>query len=225
MINRVDIKERAKEVFSQNYWKLVGIVLVGCLLAGAASILTTRFSSITDLLKGKKIETVSTSSNWSVLSLPYTIFVGNVISVGLAKICLAAYRGEEYEMRDLFYYFSGGRYMRVVGAMALCTLFVGIGLLLLIVPGIIAALGLSRVMYLLVDDPAISGMDAIRTSWEIMKGRKGEFFVFVLSFIGWLLLTVVTLGIVGVFYSNPYMDISLAGYHDELMKSSSTAEF
>lgn len=214
MINRLEIKERSKVMLSQNYWKLVGIVLLGMILMAGISLFNSKVTIDHNSPMGYKIET---SKFMSILTIAYTIFVGNVIAVGLCKICLAAYRGENFEVGDLFAFFNAD-YLRVVGAMALVTLFTTIGFLLLVVPGIIASIGLSRVAYLLADGDSRYGMEIISKSWEIMKGHKNEFFVFILSFIGWALLTAITAGIVGVFYANPYAYVSFAGYHDELMK-------
>ena len=50
--------------------------------------------------------------------------------------------------------------------------------------------------YCLLDDPEGGSMAAISCSKELMRGRKGEFFVLLLSFLGWLLL-VALLGAVG----------------------------
>ncbi|MBQ1632369.1 MAG: DUF975 family protein [Clostridia bacterium] len=87
---------------------------------------------------------------------------------------------------------------------------------LLFIPGIIVSLGLFEVPYLLADDPSLSGMEAIRRSWEDMKGHKGELFGLILSFIGWWLLTILTCGILAVFYTGPYMGLSEAGFYHEL---------
>ena len=86
-----------------------------------------------------------------------------------------------------------------------------------VIPATILGLGFSRVPYLLAEDDPASGMELLKKSWRIMKGHKAELFVFGLSFIGWILLTIVTLGVVGLFYTNPYMNISYAGWHREFM--------
>ena len=39
----------------------------------------------------------------------------------------------------------------------------------------------------------------------MMKGQKWNTFVLDLSFLGWMILSGITLGIVGIFYVNPYM--------------------
>ena len=48
------------------------------------------------------------------------------------------------------------------------------------------------------------------------EGYKGAIFVMYLSFIGWLMLSGITCGLVGIFYSNPYMYISFAGLYEEI---------
>ena len=96
-------------------------------------------------------------------------------------------------------------YWRNVGAMLLRGLFLFLWTLLLIVPGIIKAYSYRMVPYILADDPTISGRDAITLSRRMMDGQKWNAFVLDLSFIGWFLLSAVTLGLVGIFYTNPYV--------------------
>lgn len=52
----------------------------------------------------------------------------------------------------------------------------------------------------------MSVMDALRKSKEMMKGHRWNTFVLNLSFLGWKLLGVLTLGILDIFYTNPYVD-------------------
>ena len=96
-------------------------------------------------------------------------------------------------------------YWRNVGAMLLRGLFLFLWSLLCIIPGIIKSYSYRMVPYILADDPTIGGRDAITLSRKMMDGQKWNAFLLDLSFIGWLLLSVVTLGIAGIFYTNPYM--------------------
>ena len=59
--------------------------------------------------------------------------------------------------------------------------------------------------YLLAEHPELSGTQAITLSRQMMNGHKGRAFVLDLSFLGWILLSALTLGILGVFYVNPYI--------------------
>ena len=92
------------------------------------------------------------------------------------------------------------------------------GFLLLIVPGIIFSLGFSQSYFILRDHPELSASDILRESWRLMRGHKGEYFVLLLSFFGWLILSGITFGIVGL-YVIPYMETTLAAYYDSLVGS------
>ncbi len=60
--------------------------------------------------------------------------------------------------------------------------------LLLIVPGIIAAISYLMTFYIIADDNTIRAMDAIDKSKTMMYGYKMKYFKMVLRFIGWCLL-------------------------------------
>lgn len=74
-------------------------------------------------------------------------------------------------------------------------LFIFLWSLLLIIPGIIKSYAYSMSMYLAVKDRGLSGMDAITKSKNLMYGSKTELFLLDLSYIGWYLLSILTLGI------------------------------
>lgn len=95
-------------------------------------------------------------------------------------------------------------YGRNIGAMILRDLFLYLWSLLFVIPGVIKRYSYRMVPYILADDPTISAVDAITRSREMMDGHKWNTFVLDLSFIGWDLLSVLTLGLLGVFYVNPY---------------------
>lgn len=76
--------------------------------------------------------------------------------------------------------------------------------LLFIVPGIIKAYSYRMVPYILADHPEMSGTEVITLSRQMMDGNKWRTFVLDLSFIGWHILSGLTLGILGIFYVNPY---------------------
>lgn len=95
-------------------------------------------------------------------------------------------------------------YGRTVGAMFLRDLFLFLWFLLCFIPGLIKHYSYRMVPYILADDPTIGAMDAITRSRQMMDGHKWNAFVLDLSFIGWALLSVLTLGLLGVFFVNPY---------------------
>ena len=95
-------------------------------------------------------------------------------------------------------------YGRTVGAMFLRDLFICLWSLLFIIPGLIKLYSYRMVPYILADDPTIGGKDAITLSRQMMNGHKWNTFVLDLSFIGWELLSILTAGLLGLFYVKPY---------------------
>lgn len=70
--------------------------------------------------------------------------------------------------------------------------------------------------YLLAEDPELSKDEAFELSKEMMHGQKWSAFGLDLSFIGWILLTIFTFGILGIFYVNPYIYSTHAALYDTL---------
>jgi len=219
-MTRQTIKQNAKEALRFRYWPIIGVELIASALTGSASLgFSFRFSnreSMETMMNNPHFRAVlatlfAVSIAASIAGILYMILFGNVIKVGISGIRLKAYHKESFRIVDLF---SGLKsYKKDIGTMALYTLFITLGFMCFFVPGIIVALGLYEVPYMLAEDPNISGMEAIRRSWENMKGHKGELFVLHLSFIGWILLTILTFGVLAIFYAGPYMSLAEAGFY------------
>ncbi len=226
------VKERARAALNLRYWPIVGIELIaGALMGGVSGFsgsVSGNNSRMNELMENPQFRTImlailGITLAVSVVGILYTFLFGNVIKVGISGIRLKAYCKETFRIVELF---SGlKQYKRIVGTMALYTLFVTLGFMCFIVPGIIVALGLFEVPYLLNEDPSLSGMDAIRRSWEDMKGHKGELFGLAMSFFGWIMLTILTLGVLAIFYTGPYIALSEAGYYHELHHSVNAETF
>ena len=86
-----------------------------------------------------------------------------------------------------------------------------IGMLFFIVPGIILALCYSQAKYIMLDHPEMSVIQCMTASRKLMRGHLGEYFVLVLSFIGWNILTSISV-ITGI-WTYPYTWITMALYY------------
>lgn len=73
----------------------------------------------------------------------------------------------------------------------------------------------SMVPYLLHDYPELTPREAMKLSREMMSGQKWELFVLDLTFIGWILLSILTAGI-GMIFVEPYMSTTRAAYYEDL---------
>lgn len=85
--------------------------------------------------------------------------------------------------------------------------------LLLIFPGVICYYKYYFAKAIMTDNPEISPTDALRLSKKMTKGHKGELFALDLSFIGWFLLEIITLGLISI-YTTPYYFTTKALYYE-----------
>ena len=92
----------------------------------------------------------------------------------------------------------------------------GIGVVLLIIPGIIWGIQYMFAFPVLADHPEYSVMQAFRRSAELTKGKKMDLFKFILSFFPWFLLVAVTFGL-AILYVGPYYSTSVAVYYNRLV--------
>lgn len=107
-------------------------------------------------------------------------------------------------------------YARSVPALLLVMVFSTLlGIVTLGIGTIVLSYAYSMVPYLLRDYPELSAREALRTSKQMMKGHKWDLFVLDLSFIGWILLGIMTAGI-GLLWVAPYMDTTHAAFYEDL---------
>ncbi|MBM6616840.1 DUF975 family protein [Bacillus suaedaesalsae] len=99
--------------------------------------------------------------------------------------------------------------------------FVLLWSLLLIIPGIIKGIAYSQAFYILKDKPEYGTLQAITESRKLMDGYKWKYFLLQLSFIGWILLSILTLGI-GLLWVIPYMNASYATFYQNLVTINNT---
>jgi uncharacterized membrane protein len=106
-------------------------------------------------------------------------------------------------------------YPRALGLSLLYMIFVFLWALLLYIPGIIKALAYMMSPYILKDHPELSPNQALNLSIKMMKGRKFDLFWLCLSFIGWIILCMFTLGI-GYVWLAPYIQTSMAAFYQDV---------
>lgn len=87
--------------------------------------------------------------------------------------------------------------------------------LLLIIPGIVKSYSYAMTEFVLADRPDLAYNEAIEESMRLMQGNKWRLFVLDLSFLGWALLCILTLGI-GYLFLAPYMEVAHAHFYADL---------
>ena len=139
--------------------------------------------------------------------------ITSVLGAGLTGYCLAIRHGKQMPVTSLFDGFSSVG--RIVWLQILMSAMIWLWCLLLIVPGIIAAYRYRFALLNLLENPEISAMEAIRMSKEQTMGYKMDLFMLDLSFLGWLLLNVCTLGVLSI-WLQPYYTLTTIAYYDNI---------
>ena len=142
-----------------------------------------------------------------------SILITGPLALGLVMFYLPFARGGSPEVSALFSGFD--QFFKAIAAQILMSLFILLWMLLLIVPGIVAAYRYSMTFYLLHDHPDLGPLEAIRRSKEMMAGNKWKLFCLQWRFFGWALLCILTCGI-GFLWLMPYMQVSQANFYDDL---------
>lgn len=104
---------------------------------------------------------------------------------------------------------------RIFGTVLLHNIYIVLWSFLLIIPGIIKAYSYAMTNFILKDYPELAYNAAIEKSMAMMSGYKMKLFLLDLSFIGWAILSCLTLGI-GFLFLAPYMQASHAAFYEDL---------
>ena len=98
----------------------------------------------------------------------------------------------------------------------LVSLFTALWSLLLVVPGVIKAYSWSMVYFIRCDHPDYDFRTCMRESAAMMNGHKMRLFLLDLSFIGWLIVGALCVG-VGVLWVAAYMEAAHAQFYQNLL--------
>ena len=150
-----------------------------------------------------------------------SILIAGPMALGIATFSLSLSRNQDARLEQIWQGFNN--FGTSLGAYLLMMLFIILWTLLLIIPGIIAALSYSMTFYILADDSSIGAMQAIDKSKMMMDGYKWKYFCLGLRFLGWALLCVLTLGI-GFLWLMPYMQVSMAKFYDDVKANQTITE-
>ena len=232
-----DFRAEARAVL-KGRWKLaVGVGFLAMILGGADGIgaidvnfgfVDGNFQMTLDVL-GQNLNPIEMMHNisvgsafavWQYLSMVAAlvaiarIIIGAFVEVGYAKFNMDLIDGEEGRLETLFRYSK--QWGTMLAAALLQAVYILGWMLLFIIPGLIAAYRYSLTSYILAENPEMDANDAITRSKELMKGNKWRLFCLRFSFIGWDILSILTLGI-GDLWLTPYQNAATAAFYRELV--------
>jgi len=196
-MTRTELKKKALDQLKGNWTQAVLVCFVFGILIGCGGSMRLLMPTLHSL-------------RFNMLSFLYA----GTLAYGLHKYFLNLKRRETNSFETLFSGFSS-IYWKTVLLGVLMGIFVVLWSLLLVVPGIIAMIRYSQAWFIMADDPKLTPTEAIEKSKQMMYGHKWRYFVLCLSFIWWVLLCCITVGI-GLLWLAPYIQTTVANFYDEL---------
>ena len=138
------------------------------------------------------------------------ILIGSLVGLGYAKFNLSLFQEEEADVKQVFS--ERKRYKDCFALYLLQIIYITVGSICFVIPGIIAFYAYSMAPYIMVENPELSAKEAMKASKELMKGNKWRLFCLSFSFIGWDILAALSFGI-GHIVLCPYVEAAGAAFY------------
>ena len=148
-----------------------------------------------------------------VVSSIVSWLIAPAIAIGMTMIYLAVIAGNKPDVGDVFNGFS--LFGKAWWLAFITGFFTMLWSCLFLIPGLIKRISYSMAPYILAENPTMTAREALRESKRITNGSKMDLFVLELSFFGWALLCVITLGIAFI-YVGPYMSAAMANAYQSI---------
>jgi uncharacterized membrane protein len=146
-------------------------------------------------------------------SLLAAVIVTPAFSLSLVRVYLALAKGVKPQAKDAFSGFDD--FWSAFKVTFLVGLYTFLWSLLFVIPGIVKGISYSMAMYVLAENKGMSATECINASKEMTNGHKMDLFVLSLSFIGWMILGSITLGIAYIWIT-PYMQATFTNAYNSL---------
>ena len=147
--------------------------------------------------------------------LLFWIFVANVYRAACARVFLEGRIYEKIPFSRFVYLFRLRKHVRASFSMAVSSLLQYLWMFTVVVYPF-KRYAYLLVPYLVAENPDLSPIEAIRLSSRMMKGHKWEAFLLELSLFPWQFLSIMTGGLAGLLFYNPYKESVLAEYHAQI---------
>ncbi len=194
---------------------LMSLVILALACLSAAPSLIFPFLGLNDAVAiWLSPSTDSLTTLISILVLSPLEFAMYNAFMGMARGSL----GEKTPIAAMFSFFSMD-WVRYVKAILLeMVILIPVSIVTLGIGGIILSYAYQMVPFLMRDYPELGAREALKLSRQLMKGYKWNLFVLQFSFLGWIILSVLTAGI-GFLWLLPYMRTTQAHFYQDLKDS------
>ena len=161
------------------------------------------YSTVSSIIGDPRAANIAIVSVLALVSFTYWLFVRNLFVAIIRRVFLEGRIYKKIPVSRYLFFIRMKRWRRSAITMGLLWIIEFLSSLTIVLYPIIR-FGFFLVPYIIAENPDIKTLDALKLSWRMMRGNKWTLFKIILSILGWNILNALTLGIVGVLYTNPY---------------------
>lgn len=153
----------------------------------------------------------------AIISFAFTILIADPLIVGGRKYFIQARNESGTKINVIGIIFKKEHWWNIASIMLLRNIYNALWYLT-IIGGVIKTYEYRMIPYILAENPKITRKEAFALSKQIMKGNKWKTFILDISFFGWYFLSVLTFGLLGILYVNPYNAATITELYCQLKK-------
>ncbi len=206
--NAIERAEDGNPAFGRTRGVLSGVVNQ----VSSGSIIVTAVAAISSITGSKNIGVMVLIVLGALLMFAFWFLIQNTFPVVIRRVFLEGMNYKRVTPQRFVFLLRIGKWLKASWIMFVkyifylfwCFTVVGIA---------VKRYSYYMVPFIVAENPDMTAREAITLSRKMMKGHKWECFIFELSFIGWEILSMMTLGLVGVLYTNPYKTAAFTQYY------------
>ncbi len=221
-MNRGELKAKAKELVKGNKWYIWKPLIIIGLVIGIVEGIAFGLDSALGTTHTKTIELFEQAATYTyggyisdIVGI-FTAIASSALVIAYAYYILSFVRGQRLELKDVVDFMKAHWVISVLVSLLTGLIIIGCSILL-VIPGIIAAIGFTFYQEVCADNIEMKPTEIVKKAWETTKGHKWELFVLGLSFIGWEIVAGFTFGILFIWLV-PYMTVTMTLAYEELKK-------
>lgn len=218
-----EFRTKARSALKGNYWIALLASLIASIFGVSSGTSGVSFESdeinnnpilnIPEKIQSMFITIVVVVLIVSLITAIVMFFLGSIVSTGYAKFKLDLVNNQKVSIGIMFSYFKHWKRLAYINFLVGLRIF--LWSLLFIIPGIIAVYSYAAVPYILSENPNLSAKEVLKLSKTMMSGNRFRLFCLQFSFIGWILLSILTLGVGSIFLA-PYQATAEACFYKEI---------
>ena len=224
----LNIENRMNTIGENQPDEKVGIVTLGYrngVLASlvnsvkSGSLILSTYKSVQNVIKDPSASTIILLILGVLLFVAHRVFIKNFVWLTVRRQFTEGQTYDKITTKSFLSFFHRKSYFRVCITFFVKEIFQMLWSMT-IVGGVIKFYSYAMVSYIIGENPRLTSKEAISLSRKMMNGHKWELFVLDISFIGWELLNVLTIGLLGLFFLNPYIESTRAQFYLRLRQQS-----